>query len=95
MSAIDSDRTGKAAAPDHPGQRVLFAALMSMVMVFLMTCWITWINIGWVPDFLWRWMRAFLAGWPVGFIIVLLLGPKVQRLSRNGSTWLSRRGSRR
>lgn len=58
--------------------RTLFALLMSLLMSFLMTAWVTWLNVGLGPDFLARWRHAFVASWPAAFTVVLLCGPAVQ-----------------
>ncbi|WP_229509259.1 DUF2798 domain-containing protein [Massilia sp. CCM 8734] len=59
--------------------RLLFSVVMSALMSFLMTGWVTWLNLGFGPDYPARWMRAFLAAWPAAFTIVMLCGPTVQR----------------
>ena len=61
--------------------RLVSASLMSMLMSFLMTAWVTWLNIGIRPDFLARWAHAFLAAWPAAFVIVVLCAPAVQGFS--------------
>jgi hypothetical protein len=49
---------------------------MAGVMAFLMTALITWLNLGAPPDFLWRWLKAFVIAWPAAaiaaFIAILL-----------------------
>jgi hypothetical protein len=69
-------------------QRIAFAFLMSLLMSFLMTFWVSWLNIGFQPDFLGKWRHAFLAAWPVAFVIVVLCGPAVMALSQRLMTWL-------
>lgn len=59
--------------------RMIFAALMSLLMSIIMSGWVTWLNIGLHPDFALRWGRAFLAAWPAAFVSVVLLAPAVQR----------------
>lgn len=61
--------------------RVYFAAMMSFVLAFLMTAWVTWINLGFVSDYLSRWMDAFVLAWPVAGTIAFLFGPFVQKLA--------------
>lgn len=61
--------------------RLLFSIVMSALMSFLMTGWVTWLNLGFGPDYAARWMRAFVAAWPAAFSIVMLCGPAVQRFS--------------
>ena len=62
-------------------QRLLFSVLMSFLMSFLMTAWVTYLNLGKGPGFLSHWQHAFLAAWPAAFIIVVAIGPSLQRLS--------------
>ncbi|QEL56925.1 DUF2798 domain-containing protein [Chromobacterium paludis] len=62
-------------------QRLLFSLLMSAAMSFLMTAWVTWLNLGLTSDFLARWFHAFASAWPAAFIAVLLLAPPVQKLT--------------
>ncbi|MCS4291982.1 hypothetical protein M2375_000177 [Comamonas sp. BIGb0152] len=62
-------------------QRLLSSILMSMLLSGLMTAWVTWLNLGFVGDFLSRWLHAYLLSWPAAFTIVVLLAPGVQRLS--------------
>ncbi|TQV74452.1 DUF2798 domain-containing protein [Denitrobaculum tricleocarpae] len=62
-------------------QRLLSAALMSFALSLLMTCWVTWINLGWNPDFIRQWLSAFLLAWPAAAVIAFAIGPAVQKLS--------------
>lgn len=62
--------------------RLVFAFLMSSLMAFLMTAWVTWLNLGLTPDFISRWLHAFLGAWPAAFCVVMALGPTVQRLTQ-------------
>lgn len=61
--------------------RIVFAALMSLLMSSLMSGWVTWLNIGLQPEFLPHWSKAFLAAWPAAFLIVVSCGPLVHRLA--------------
>lgn len=61
--------------------RLIFALLMSSLMTFLMSGWVTWINIGFSENFLTQWRLAGTSAWPPAFIIVLLIAPGVQRVS--------------
>ena len=38
--------------------RFIFPILMSAVMAFLMTALVTWLNLGFPPDLLQRWLKA-------------------------------------
>lgn len=61
--------------------RVIFAALMSLLMTVIMSGWITWLNVGFQPNYADRWLHAFLAAWPAAFVSVMLIAPAVQRLT--------------
>jgi hypothetical protein len=67
--------------------RLLFSSLMSLLMATLMTAWVTWLNIGLVPDFLARWGYAFRNAWPAAFLVVLFAAPLVQRLTTRLMQW--------
>lgn len=62
-------------------QRLLTAMLMSLLLSGLMTAWVTWLNLGFTAHFIGLWLHAYLCAWPAAFIIVVLLGPLVQRLA--------------
>lgn len=62
--------------------RLVFGLLMSLVMSVLMTCWVTYINLGMRPDFVMQWGRAFLMAWPAAFLIAFSFGPLLQRLTQ-------------
>ncbi len=61
--------------------RVIHSALMSMVLSFLMTCWITYINLGAVNGYFGFWMKAWLLAWPPAFVISFAFGPAILKLS--------------
>lgn len=62
-------------------QRLLTSMLMSLLLSGLMTAWVTWLNLGFTAHFISLWLHAYLCAWPAAFIIVVLLGPLVQRLA--------------
>lgn len=68
--------------------RVIFASLMSLLMSIIMSGWITWLNIGFRPDYAERWLHAFLSAWPAAFAAVMLIAPSVQRATARISTAL-------
>ena len=61
--------------------RLLSTLLLSTALSFLMSCWVTLINLGPAPDFVARWMQAFLLAWPAAAVIAFMIGPPVQRLT--------------
>ena len=56
-----------------------FAFFMSLLMSFLMSFFITAINLGFPEDFATRWMHAFGAAWMIAFPIALFVVPIVRR----------------
>lgn len=59
---------------------ILLALFTSLFMSFLMSMIITFINIGARPDFLVRWMSAFVLAFPVAFPSILLVLPVARKL---------------
>ncbi|QEW07922.1 DUF2798 domain-containing protein [Nitrincola iocasae] len=62
-------------------QRIVFTFMMSIYMVFIMTCLITLINTGFSDGFFLRWFHAFIVAWPVAFVLILVGAPRLQNLS--------------
>jgi len=60
---------------------LVFAVLMSIYMVTLMTFVITWVNTGMSAGFMGRWWRAFYIAWPIACLLILLGAPRLQRLT--------------
>ncbi|MGF1697206.1 DUF2798 domain-containing protein [Vibrio kyushuensis] len=46
-----------------------------------MTLWVTWLNLGYVTNFLSQWGKAFILAWPAATIISIVFGPYVQALT--------------
>jgi predicted membrane channel-forming protein YqfA (hemolysin III family) len=66
-----------------PKQRfhLIFSLLMGAMMVFLMTFVITLVNVGLPPDFVSRWLRAFLVAYVVAVPVIYFLAPVARRLT--------------
>ncbi|MCD8523669.1 MAG: DUF2798 domain-containing protein [Saccharospirillaceae bacterium] len=62
-------------------QRIAFTLMMSFVLSVLMTCWITFINLGVTDEFFSRWLKAWLLAWPAAFVIAFVTGPTIQKWS--------------
>ena len=56
--------------------------VMSGFMAFMMTAVITYMNIGWVPDFITRWLYAFAVAWPLAALAAFIALPISQRITR-------------
>lgn len=61
--------------------RIIFPILATGLVVFIVSCVVTCANIGFRPDFVRRWMSAFLIGWPVAAVTGLIAFPQVRRLT--------------
>ena len=49
--------------------------VMTFMVVFLVTGFITWLNVGLSDDFVMRWVRGWLLGWPIAALAVITLAP--------------------
>lgn len=61
--------------------RILFALLMSLLLSFLMTAWVTWINLGWSTEYYHQWFHAFICAWPAAALISLFSAPEIHKLA--------------
>jgi hypothetical protein len=59
--------------------RVIFPILATGVVVFIASAAVTFVNIGFHPDFLKRWLFAFSVGWPVAALTAFVAFPLVRR----------------
>lgn len=62
--------------------RVIQPIVMSGFMAFMMTAVITYMNIGWVADFVARWLHAFVVAWPLAALAAFIALPISQRITR-------------
>jgi hypothetical protein len=73
---------GKAAAREDTMEakaRFVLAAVMSAIMVFMVTLIITYLNLGFRPDFLAKWAKAYAVAWPVAATTGFLVMPMARR----------------
>ena len=49
--------------------------VMTFMVVFFVTGFITWLNVGLSDDFVTRWARGWLFGWPIAALAVITLAP--------------------
>ena len=61
---------------------VLFIAIMGLSMSFIMTLAITYINTGLDSDYLNRWFKAWLVGFPIAIIASAVMAPIAKKLTR-------------
>lgn len=61
--------------------RFILAALMTAVMVCMVTLVVTFINLGLRADFLVQWGKAYFIAWPIAAITAFLVMPSARRLT--------------
>jgi hypothetical protein len=59
--------------------KFIFPILATGVIVFVVSCVVTFSNIGFRADFVGRWLFAFAIGWPVASVTGSLVFPYVRR----------------
>lgn len=59
--------------------RYIYPLLISAMIVFVVSGVVTYTNIGFRADYVPRWMKAFITGWPVGAVLTFFCGPYVRR----------------
>lgn len=64
----------------------LFALLMSCVMAFIMTGFVTWVNTGMDSGYPARWLHAFLLAWPLAMSCILLFSDGIRTLASKLAT---------
>jgi hypothetical protein len=57
----------------------IFPILATGVVVFVVSCVVTFSNIGLRADFVIRWLSAFFIGWPVASVTGLIAFPYIRR----------------
>lgn len=60
--------------------KIIFSLIMSAMMAFTMSLIMTFINIGLVDDFIFRWLRAFCIGFSVAFPTSLMAAPIARKI---------------
>jgi hypothetical protein len=59
---------------------IVFAAIMSLFTVMLVSGVLTWRHYGQEPGFLLHWFTAFISAWPLVFVAILVVAPAVNKL---------------
>jgi len=62
--------------------KFIFPVLITAVIVFVVSGVVTFVNIGLRMDFVARWMKAFIVGWPVASVTAFVAIPLVRRLTQ-------------
>jgi hypothetical protein len=59
--------------------RFILAAVMSSMMVFMVTLVVTYLNLGFRHDFLLQWVKAYFIAWPIAAVTGFLVMPMARR----------------
>ena len=59
---------------------LLFGALLSAIMVTIVSAFVIVVSQGFRDGFLTQWVRSCLTTWPVAFVSVTFLAPQVRKL---------------
>ena len=59
--------------------RFIFPIIISALIVFVVSGVVTFTNIGLRADFVPRWFKAFMTGWPVAAVLAFVAIPYVRR----------------
>jgi hypothetical protein len=59
--------------------RFIFPVIISALIVFVVSGVVTFTNIGLRADFVPRWLKAFVTGWPVAAVLAFIAIPYVRR----------------
>ena len=59
---------------------LVFGALLSTIMVSVVSAVVLALNTGFHQGFLWSWVKSCVTTWPVAFPTVTLVAPWVRRL---------------
>jgi len=59
---------------------IIFAAIMSVFTVMIVSATITFMHVGVSSQFLIAWIKAFCAAWPIVFMAILVIAPLVQKV---------------
>ena len=78
-SLVDGMGQGNKVMEARP--RAILAVLMTSVMVFMVTLIATYLNLGFDPDFLRQWVKAYFVAWPVAATTAFFIMPPAHRLT--------------
>jgi hypothetical protein len=59
--------------------RFIFPVMISALIVFVVSGAVTFTNIGLRADFVPRWLKAFITGWPVAAVLAFVAVPHIRR----------------
>ncbi|EWH05511.1 hypothetical protein AT00_14890 [Pseudoalteromonas lipolytica SCSIO 04301] len=56
----------------------IFTAAFSFLMSFLLSAWVTYVNLGLSDTFIASWMKAFANAWPAAFVVAFTVEPPIR-----------------
>ena len=59
---------------------ILFSALLSAIMVSIVSAFVLILSQGFQPDFASQWVKSCITTWPIAFPTVAVVAPWVRRL---------------
>lgn len=68
--------------------RIIRPVIVAAIMAFMMTAIITYLNLGFPPDFLKRWMIAYAVAWPFATLAAFVAVPIADRLTKKIIAWI-------
>ncbi len=70
--------------------KFIYPAFLSAIMAFLMTAIVTVLNVGFPPDYVARWLKAFGIAWPLAYLAALMAAPFARAGTAKIIGWLER-----
>jgi Protein of unknown function (DUF2798) len=61
--------------------RYIFPVTMAFFMALLMTAVITFINLGFPPNYFVQWLKAFTVAWPLASCVAFVAVPLARRIT--------------
>jgi hypothetical protein len=71
--------------------KIIFPILATGIVVFIASAAVTFVNLGFHPDYVRRWLLAFGVGWPVAALTAFVAFPLVRRATAALVTLLERK----
>lgn len=59
--------------------RIIFPIIVTAIIVFLVSAVVTFINIGFSPNYVGQWLRSFIIAWPVAAMVAFIAIPVARR----------------
>ena len=56
----------------------IFTLAFSFMMSFLLSAWVTYVNLGLSDTFVQSWLTAFINAWPAAFLVAFTVEPPVR-----------------